>query len=214
MATHPYKLGASLLFLALFGFIAFGQTVKAPAPAGAVTKEEQFRKAWLDSSAAEAWVREKTNRNDHPRIVVYNKAAGSFANGPYCAAGLYFTATRAGMTFPIRNPASVASWFSDSKKIIYDRRQPGRFKSLPQTMDVVWLYRSHIEGLAQPVRRDVDEDDYITTVAFNSQGNNPKQGVYFPMRRRWRDVRKVANYVTPYVRNLEKPNPAPRTPGS
>lgn len=167
-------------------------------------KEERVRQVWLDSAKAENWVREKTNHNDHPRIYLYNKVAGSPKNAPYCAAGLYFTATRAGLKLPITTPAAVRSWFADPKKIIYSKSQPGRFIQMPKKMDVVWLYQSHIEGLAEPIRRDIDDDDYITTVAFNSQGNNPKQGVYFPMRRRWRDVRKVANHITPYLKKLAK----------
>ncbi|MDR6195639.1 hypothetical protein [Siphonobacter sp. SORGH_AS_0500] len=195
-----------MLTLAFLG--VFAQTLSNTKLKGSLEtleqKEDRLREAWLDSAKAENWVREKTNRNDHPRIYLYNKVAGSPKNAPYCAAGLYFTATRAGLKLPIQTPAAVRSWFADPKKVIYSKTQPGRFLQMPKKMDVVWIFQSHIEGLAEPIRRDIEDDDYITTVAFNSQGNNPKQGVYFPMRRRWRDVRKVANHVTPYLKKLSK----------
>ncbi|PMD97408.1 hypothetical protein BWI97_07195 [Siphonobacter sp. BAB-5405] len=206
MATYPRYGLIGLLILAFVG--VFAQTVSNPKVKKPIEtleqKEERLRQTWLDSAKAESWVREKTNHNDHPRIYLYNKVAGSPKTAPYCAAGLYFTATRAGIMLPIKGPAAVKSWFVDAKKVIYTRTT-GRFIKMPKKMDVVWLYQSHIEGLAEPIRRDIEDDDYITTVAFNSQGNNPKQGVYFPMRRRWRDVRKVANHITPYVKSLEEP---------
>ena len=151
-------------------------------------------------------MREKTNRNDHPRIRAYNRLAHAADRAPYCASGLYFTARSAGLDLPVKYPASVRSWFADREKVIYDARQPGRFQATPRRMDVIWLFRSHVEALAdQSIPRDIDDDDVINTVAFNSRGNQVKEGVYHPMRRRWRDVRFVANHVTPWIKGQEKP---------
>ncbi|PQA59156.1 hypothetical protein C5O19_05735 [Siphonobacter curvatus] len=118
---------------------------------------------------------------------------------------MYFTAKKAGLDFDLKNPAAVRSWFSDKSKVIYDHRQPGRFQATPRRMDVVWLFQSHIEAIAdQTIPRDIEDDDMINTVAFNSRGNNVKEGVYHPMRRKWRDVKLVANHVTPFVKKKEK----------
>lgn len=166
--------------------------------------EERWRQVWFDSAKAETWVREKTNRNDHPRIKEYNRFAHVPLNSPYCASGLYFTARKAGLDFEIKSPAAVRSWFADKSKVIYDHRQPGRFQATPRRMDVVWLYQSHIEAIAdQSIPRDIEDDDIINTVAFNSRGTNVKEGVYHPMRRKWRDVKLVANHVTPWVKKKE-----------
>lgn len=125
-------------------------------------------------------------------------------NSPYCASGLYFTAYKAGLTLDIKGPAAVRSWFTKNR-VIYDHRQPGRFQATPRRMDVIWLFQSHIEAIADPsIPRDIDDDDVINTVAFNSRGSNVKEGVYHPMRRKWRDVKLVANHVTPFVKRKEE----------
>lgn len=160
--------------------------------------EGKVRQAWLDTAAKENWVRERKSKhpNDHPRIAEYNKVAKSSTYAPYCAAGLYFTARKAGLFFVLKHPAAVRSWFDDKKKTIYDRRN-GRLRVDVRVMDVAWLFQSHIEGIAQPIRRDIEDDDFIQTIAFNSGRNN--QGVHYPMWRQWRDVRRIANHVTPYI---------------
>lgn len=61
-------------------------------------------------------------------------------------------------------------------------------------MDVVWVFSSHIEAIAQPtIRRDIEDEDKFITIGFNTGSGTGKQGVYYPLERRWRDVRKIAN---------------------
>lgn len=151
-------------------------------------------------------VREKTNKNDHDSIYVFNKFARSGKFSPYCAAGLYYTAHRAGLDFDyIKFPAGVRYWFDNPELVIWDRYRGARWRTPPKLMDVVWIFGSHIEAIATwHLPRDIADDDYILTIGFNTSGNTGKyHGVWYPIKRRWRHVKRVANHVSPYARDHE-----------
>lgn len=145
--------------------------------------------------------------NKHDSIQKINKWVKSPAFAPYCAAGLAYTAHNVGINFPIVYPAAVRNWFTDKDKIIYT--QGREYRGNAMQMDVVWVFTSHLEGIAQTrIRRDIEQDDKFLTIGFNTSGNSKYEGVHYPISRRWRDVRKIANHITPYTtsQNEKRPN--------
>lgn len=179
----------------------FGQTVtlkpqsSAPSPQSSVLtpqQEQEARQLWFEKSRLYIGVREKTNRNDHDSIYVFNRFAGVAKNSPYCAAGLNYTAHLAGLNFKIKYPAAVRYWFT--KESIIWSRTAKKWLAPAQFMDSIWIFGSHIEALAQPtLPRDIEDGDRFLTIAFNTGGNTGRQGVHYPITRRWRDVRHVGN---------------------
>lgn len=176
----------------VFSLTALGQGVKS---------ENELREDWLREAIRQVGVVERTNRNDHDSIYKYNAFAKVPKNSPYCGAGLFYTAHKAGVFLPIKSPAQVVSWFRDPKKIIWTRTSR-RWIMPPKLMDVVWMFTSHVEAIATwSIPRDIEDDDYILTVGFNTTGGSSKQGVYYPIRRRWRSISRVANHVSFYAEN-------------
>jgi hypothetical protein len=163
--------------------------------------ESEVRKALLDMARKEVYVVEKTNNNDHPRISYYNKIARSSARAAYCAAGQYAMAKELGLVYNLKSPAAVRGWFTDKRTIVYNR---GKWTSNAQLMDYIWIYGSHLEALAQPnIDPDIDDDDEILTIGFNTTAGTRKHGVHHPIWRRWGDVQLMTNQVTPAYLQLK-----------
>ena len=166
--------------------------------------EAELRAKWLNECIRYTNIRER-GMNKHDSIQKINKWVKSTAYAPYCGAGLAYTAHNIGINFPITYPAAVRNWFTDKSKIIYAVREH-EYRGNAQSMDVVWLFQSHIEAIAQSkLRRDMEPDDKFMTIGFNTSGSSTgQQGVYYPIWRRWRDVKKIANHVTPYYNSKKK----------
>lgn len=163
-----------------------------------------MREDWLKEAIKQVGVVERTGRNDHDSIYKYNLFAKVPRNSPYCAAGLFYTANKAGVFLPIKSPAQVISWFRDPSKVIWTRTSR-RWLMQPKLMDVVWMFQSHVEAIATwSIPRDIQDDDFILTIGFNTTGGGSRQGVYYPIRRRWRSISRVANHVTPYANSLRR----------
>ncbi|GAB3937016.1 hypothetical protein [Larkinella terrae] len=159
--------------------------------------EGTLRQAIFDTARAQVGLRERTNRNDHPKIALYNKSLGLPERAYYCASGLYWCHLRNGVKLPIASPGSVASWFANSKRIVYRRSTRGnqRVGQKPMLMDGVSLFASHIEGFAQ-TRWD-PEAESIDCIGFNTGGTNGIGGVY-KTRRRMREIKLIVNQISPY----------------
>ncbi|MBO9638784.1 MAG: hypothetical protein J7576_11475 [Siphonobacter aquaeclarae] len=157
-----------------------------------------MRQAVFDTARSQLTVREKTNRNDHPAITKYNAAIGLPKNAFYCASGLYWCHLANGVRLPIAAPGAVFSWFSDPAKIIYRRGSRGNQRTgrRPQLMDGVSLFASHVEGFAS--RTWDPEGEYIQTIGFNTSGGKGTVGGVYMVRRRLRDVKLMANHISPY----------------
>lgn len=165
------------------------------------TDEQRLREAIFATAQSQLHVRERTNRNDHPQIVEYNRVLGLPKNAFYCASGLYWCYRQNGARVPIPGPGSVANWFRDPAKLVWKRGGRGNQRSgpKPQLMDAVSLYTSHVEGLAQTTW-DPDADR-IRTIGFNTTGGTGRGGVYLVTRRFDRDrIKAVANHLTPYLK--------------
>ena len=162
-----------------------------------------MRERWLATARAQVGVLER-GYNRHDSIQTYNRWARVPPYSPYCAAGLGYTAAQAGLFFPITGPAAVRSWFVNTSLVVWDRRT-NRWRNEPMLMDVVWIFNSHLEAIAQPrIKRDIEEDDKIITIVFNTTGNTGRAGVHHPIQRRWRDVKRVANHVSPHLQRIKK----------
>jgi hypothetical protein len=164
-------------------------------------KEADVRQALLDNARKETYVKEKTNHNDHPRIDYYNIVARSSHRAPYCAAGQFTMAKELGLNYNLRSPAAVRGWFVDKNTIIYTH---GKWIRNAQLMDYIWIFGSHLEALAQPnIDPDIEPDDEIITIGFNTSGGKRQHGVYYPLWRKWGDVQMMTNQVSPALTKLK-----------
>jgi hypothetical protein len=59
-------------------------------------------------------------------------------------------------------------------------------------------------SIGQPnIDPDIDDDDEILTIGFNTTAGTRKHGVHHPIWRRWGDVQLMTNQVTPAYLQLK-----------
>lgn len=140
-------------------------------------------------------VREKTGRNDGPRVDFYNRTAKVALRSPYCASFVYTAFCMVGCVPKIKNPAKARAWFKDPKKIVMTQqsmRGNRRMIKIPTAGTVVGYYFqnklnaiSHIEILD---RIDLEEG-YIYCIGANTSARSSAisvdragDGVYYVRR--------------------------------
>jgi len=123
-------------------------------------------------------VRETTNRNDHPRIAIYNTTyhPGLAKNSPYCGTSVEWAIKQAGWNSVIEYAPMARNWSLKKDYIVWSRAtgpltRNGR-KYTPQRNDVVVFYSSgrwHV-GLLEDWQ---EGNAYCKTV----EGNTSDRGV-------------------------------------
>lgn len=148
----------------------------------------------LETAESQAYVREKTNHNDHPQIDVYFRAVGfahpermSSASKLWCGAFIGWVLKTCSVPTPPANLAAVAS-FNAMKR---QRVPPGR-QVLPA--DVV-TYRpwSHVEFVRKwPLDPRVR---IFYADGGNTTAGNANHGVYVNIQRPKTYVRNVVRFI-------------------
>ncbi|GAA4464158.1 hypothetical protein GCM10023189_43060 [Nibrella saemangeumensis] len=157
----------------------------------------------------ENWVRERTNRNDHPRITVYNRTYWKIpADSPYCGSSVDWAIRQAGWKHDIALATMARYWAQKKQYIVWNRyggptiRPDGR-PMKPQRNDVVVFYQSgfwHIGLLEDWMEGSV----HCKTVEGNTSDRGVltvkkptgKQGVYDEKIRNKKDIYCI---VRPYI---------------
>jgi hypothetical protein len=149
----------------------------------------------LETAASQLYVKEKTNRNDHPQIDVYFRAIGwlhperiAASSKPYCGAFVGWVLKTCGIPTPKgANLAAVAS-FNQMKKLFVRVGAP----VLPG--DVV-TYRtwSHV-GIVVNYPLDPRIRIFYAT-SGNTTAGNSVQGVYYNIPRPKAYVRNVIRFI-------------------
>lgn len=149
---------------------------------------------------------ERTNRNDAPWIAYINRFNNLPTQAMYCASGYYYVHAKNGVHLPVRSVGYVRVYFSDPTKLLYQRGARGnqRLGSRIQKMDAVSLYASHIEAIAQD-RYDPQEDDTVLLLGFNTTGGPGTRGGCYINRRRTSEIKAIANWLTPHLKQFTDP---------
>lgn len=165
--------------------------------------EDQLRQAVFDTASKFVGLRERTGNNDANWIAIINRLYHLPDKAHYCASAYNYVHAMNGVRLPVSDPGRVAAYFRNSKTITYkgggrgNQRMVGRVR----LMDAVSLFASHIEGIAQ-TDFDPDEDDYVMCLGFNTTAGKGTKGGCYINRRRTRDIKAIANWISPYWRSL------------
>ncbi|GAB3272774.1 hypothetical protein GCM10027347_44630 [Larkinella harenae] len=149
-------------------------------------------------------VREKTNRNDHPRITTFNQTYHKQlpANSAYCGTSLEWAIKKAGWGLDIEYAPLARNWARKKKHIVWSRSGGAVPGKKPTRNDVVVFYyqsRWHV-GLLE----DWQEGSvYCKTVEGNTSDRGVstikkptgKEGVYDEKLRNKKDIYCI---VRPY----------------
>ena len=142
---------------------------------------------------------EQTGKNDHWAIYRFNKLQKGAKGRAWCSDFILYGYHKNGVYPPL--VTGVAYSWKKKKTLVYwpamgvDVR---RIKQLVNMMDVVVFTWSHVEGYT-----DCNILGPIT-IGGNTKGYRPKEGAYYPIHRRWRDVRGIYNHVTPWLKAHER----------
>lgn len=164
--------------------------------------EAVLRQAIFDTAALFVGKVERTNQNDADWIRAINRYNRLPDRAMYCASAFYYVHARNGVALPIA-PVSVGrvnAYFRDPTKIVWRRGQRGnaRLGMKIGRMDAVSLYASHIEGIAQD-RFDPTEDEEVLCIGFNTTGGRGTRGGCYLNRRRTKEIKLIANWITPFL---------------
>ena len=162
-----------------------------------LSRADSCREAAVAWAKGEVGVREKTGRNDGPRIDFYNRTARVPLRSPYCASFVWTTFMQVGCK-PVGIVAvgQARAWFRDSKKVVLTQqmlRGNRRMVATPKRGCVVGYYFqtnlnriSHIEILDL-----IDfEGGWIYCIGANTSArssatvvNRAGDGVYYVRRK-------------------------------
>lgn len=149
---------------------------------------------------------ERTNQNDADWIKAINRSNKLPDRAMYCASAFYYVHAQNGVRLPIA-PVSIGrvnAYFRDPTKIVWRKGQRGntRLGAKIRRMDAVSLFASHIEGIAQD-RYDPAEDEEVLLIGFNTTGGRGTRGGCYINRRRTRDIKAIANWLTPWLESYQ-----------
>lgn len=154
---------------------------------------------------AEGYVRERTNRNDHPRITVYNTTYWKLApQSPYCGSAIDWAIRQAGWKHDIDYAPIARYWTLKKKYIIWSRYAGPIGNAKPQRNDVLVFYQNgfwHVallkdwmEGSLRCKAVDANTSDRGVVGITKPTG---KQGVY---HEKMRNKQEIYCIVRPYIR--------------
>lgn len=167
----------------------------------------QLRLAIRDTLRRFVGKREGAVNNSGVWIIEINSFWHLPARSHYCAAALAFGYAKNGVFFPWVPPVSVGrvrAYFRDPSKIVWVRGQRGNSRSgrKPQLMDWASLFASHTEALAEE-EWDEDAPQHLL-IGFNTSGGPGTRDGCYLINRRTRDIKMIANHLTPYLAQLKR----------
>ena len=171
------------LIIDIVVLIAIITSVKAQAKY-VLPSQSKLLEASRDSTVAQIGVRERTGRNDGPKIQEYQQAVGIGRGEPYCAAGVYwcFAVSCSALSYPPTEIPIIRSGLANA--IFSDASKRGnRGKYQPNNHDlIVWRRRNSSSGHIERVIQ-CGSAGWVTTVGFNTSSNtngsqSEKEGVY------------------------------------
>ena len=157
----------------------------------------RIRECVLLTAEGQAFVKEPTNRNDHPQINVYFKAVGfknpeklAWNNKAWCAAFVSWVYEQCGVPLPKTKSslAAVATW----NGMAVTKRVPVGQAVLPSDV-VTYLHWSHVEIVRYwPLDPRVK---YFFSIGGNTTGGAKQHGVYPNIQRPKSFVRNTIRLI-------------------
>lgn len=185
--------------------------LKAPAasraaiwPAKPVTTDEDLlRQAIVDTASRFIGKTERTNNNDADWIAMINLSNRLPERAMYCASAYYYCHRANGVRLgiPAVSVGRVAAYFRDPGKIIWKPNHRGNLRVKPRQADAVSIFASHIEMIYDK-RYDPTEDDEVKLIGFNTSGGRGTKGGCYVNRRRTRELKAIANWISPHLQQL------------
>ena len=159
-----------------------------------------LRQAIIDTAAQFVGKTERTNSNDADWIAMINLSNRLPERAMYCASAYYYCHRANGVRLNVASISvgRVAAYFNQASKIIWKPSHRGNLRTKPRQADAVSLYASHIEMIYDK-RYDPSEDEEVKLIGFNTSGGKGTKGGCYVNRRRTRELKAIANWITPHL---------------